>query len=131
MCKRQESQLTWLCVAVRERGGKALGVLQHRVNLWPSQKARTQLLIPDALSQPLDDRGGLPKRLVRLRILTPCLIHASQRRLDLRIPPELRNEMSTKQPKSCLKTLKYSTLTPKKVSDSSVTPKKGCAYFIK
>jgi hypothetical protein len=42
----------------------------------------------------------------------------------MRIPPSLRNEMSTQYPKSPLKTPKYSTLTPKKVIDSSVSLKK-------
>jgi hypothetical protein len=42
----------------------------------------------------------------------------------LRIPLYLRNEMSTKGPNGPSKMPKYSTLTPKKVSDSSVSPKK-------
>src|SRR5260370_39015733 len=79
----RESKPTWLRVVVRDRGGKALGVLQHRVNLWPSQKARLQRLILDALRQFLDDPCRLPKRGARLPLLTRCLIHASQRRLDL------------------------------------------------
>jgi len=60
-----------------------LGVLQYRVNLWPSQKARPQRLILDALSQSLDDPRRLPKRLASSHRLTPYLIHASQGRLDL------------------------------------------------
>src|SRR5712692_69205 len=42
---------------------------------------------------------------------------------------KLRNEMSTKGPKSLWKTPKYSTLTPKKVSDSTETPKKVTSDF--
>ncbi len=54
----------------------------------------------------------------------------SSRELLLRIPLYLRNEMSMQYPKSSLKTPKYSTLTPKKVRDSSVNPKKVNACFI-
>jgi len=38
-----------LGVVLRDRGGLALGVLHHWLNLWSSQKARTQCLILDAL----------------------------------------------------------------------------------
>src|SRR5256885_16878718 len=37
------------------RGDLALDVLQHGVNLWPGQKARTPRLIRDALCQFLDE----------------------------------------------------------------------------
>jgi hypothetical protein len=45
------------------------------------------------------------------------------------IPAYLRNEMSTKSTKSSWKTPNYSTLTPKKVSDSMLTPKKVDAHL--
>ncbi|HTD18904.1 MAG TPA: hypothetical protein VK667_05165 [Ktedonobacteraceae bacterium] len=66
-----------------DRGGLALGVLHHLLDLRPGQKARSQRLISDALGQPLDDPRRLPKRCVRLRRLAPGLIHRCQRRLDL------------------------------------------------
>src|SRR5258708_22679699 len=72
-----------LRLVLRDRGGLALGVLHHWVNLWPSQKARTQRLILDALGQPPDDPRRLPKGGVCLPLLSPGLIQASQRRLDL------------------------------------------------
>src|SRR5258708_13999715 len=72
-----------LLVVFRDRVGEVSDVLQHRLNLWPSQEARTQHLIPDALRQPLDDRRCLPKCGARLRRLIPALIQARQRRLDL------------------------------------------------
>src|SRR6266849_8225049 len=68
---------------LRNRGDLALDVLQHGVNLWPGQKARTQRLILDALCQFLDDPRRLSKGGVRLGSLAPCLIQRSQRRLDL------------------------------------------------
>ena len=74
---------TLLLVVCRGLGGLASGVLQHRLNLWPSQKARSQYLILDALRQPLDDRRRLPKRDVCLLLLSNCLIQPAQRRLDL------------------------------------------------
>ena len=46
-----------LRLVLRNWGGLALGLLQHGVNLWPGQKARTQRLILDALCQLLDDPG--------------------------------------------------------------------------
>src|SRR5260221_13743565 len=79
-----------------DRGGLALGVLQHGVNLWPSQKARTQRLIRNVLRQPLDDPRRLPKRRVRLLRLASCLIHPYQRRLDL--PPLSRQPNVCCQP---------------------------------
>src|SRR5260370_3369148 len=72
-----------LLVVFRHRVGEVSGVLQHRVNLWPSQEARTQRLIPDALRQSLDDRRRLAKRGVCLPLLSPGLIQVSQRRLNL------------------------------------------------
>ena len=63
--------------------GKTLGLLQQRLNLRPSQKARTPRLIPNALCQPLDDPRRLSKRGARSRLLATCLIQASQLRLDL------------------------------------------------
>ncbi len=74
---------TRLRLVLRNRGGFALGLLQHGLNLWPSQKARTQRLILDALCQPPDDPGSLRPRRVRLCRLAPCLIHRCQCRLDL------------------------------------------------
>ena len=59
------------------------GVLQHGVNLGPSQIARTPRLIRDTLGQPPDDRCCLSKRCVRLHSLASFLIQVSQRRLDL------------------------------------------------
>src|SRR5258708_37004926 len=72
-----------LRVVVRHRVGEVSGALQHWLNLWPSQEARMQHLIPDALRQPLDDRRCLPKRGARLRLLSTCLIQRSYRSLDL------------------------------------------------
>src|SRR5258708_3169409 len=72
-----------LLVVFRHRVGEVSGVLHHWLNLWPYQKARTQRLTPDALRQPLDDRCRLPKRGARLPLLSPGLIQASQRRLNL------------------------------------------------
>ena len=66
-----------LRLVFQDRGDLALDVLQHRLNLWPRQKARPQRLVPDALGQPLDDRRRLNKRRVCLRKLTPGLIHRS------------------------------------------------------
>ena len=60
-----------------------MGQLHHLLDLWPSQKARTPRLIPDALSQPLDDSRRFTKGGARLLLLSTCLIQASQRRLDL------------------------------------------------
>jgi len=77
------STLYRLCVVFRDLVDVVTSLLQHRLNLWPSQKARTQRLIPDALRQPLDDPRRLPKRCVRLLLLALCLIHPCQRRLDL------------------------------------------------
>ncbi len=65
-----------LRVVVQHRGGLGLRVLQHWLNLWPSQKARTQRLIPDALRQFLDDPGGRSPGGVRLSLLSPGLIQA-------------------------------------------------------
>ena len=67
-----------LDVVLRDLVGKALGVLHHGLNRWPSQEARTQRLIPDPLCQPLDDRRCFPKCCARLRRLAPCLIQPSQ-----------------------------------------------------
>ncbi len=72
-----------LRVVVEHWAGLGLGVLHHWLNLWPSEKARTQSLILDALCQPLDDPRRLPKGGARLRLLSPSLIQRSQRRLDL------------------------------------------------
>ena len=52
----------------------ALGLLHYLVNLGPSQKVRTQCLIPDALGQPLDERRCLTKRDTRLLSLPGCFI---------------------------------------------------------
>jgi len=60
-----------------------LGLLQHRLNLWPSQKVRTPGLIPDALCQPPDDPRCLTKGCLCLRRFANYLIQPSQRRLDL------------------------------------------------
>jgi hypothetical protein len=49
----------------------------------------------------------------------------------MRIPAYLRNEMSMKGQKSLWKTPKYSTLTPKKGSDSRLTPKKVAARLVR
>src|SRR6266568_3370043 len=84
-----------LCVVVEHRGDLGLGVLHHWLNLWPSQKARTQRLILDTLRQFLDDPGGRSPGGVRLSLLSPGLIHASQRRLDRPLfawQPEVRCE---------------------------------------
>src|SRR5260370_781878 len=56
-----------LLVVFCDLGGLASGVLQHWLNLRPSQKARTQRLIPDPLHQPLDDPRCLTKGGTRLR----------------------------------------------------------------
>src|SRR6266568_7067953 len=77
------TRLARLRVVVGHRGGLGLGVLHHWLNLWPSQKARTQRLILDPLRQFLDDPGGRSPGGVRLSLLSPGLIHASQRRLVL------------------------------------------------
>jgi hypothetical protein len=66
-----------LRMVLRNRGGLALGLLQHGVNLWSCQESRPQRLVPDALCQPLDDRRRLSKRRVCLRKLTPGLIQCS------------------------------------------------------
>jgi hypothetical protein len=68
---------------LRDPLDEALGLLHHLLDLGPSQKARTQCLIPDAPGQPLDDPRRLRKGGARLRSLASCLIHRSQRRLDL------------------------------------------------
>ena len=60
-----------------------LGLLQHRLNLWPSQKVRSQRLIPDALCQPPDGPRRLTKGCLCLRRFANYLIQPSQRRLDL------------------------------------------------
>src|SRR6266487_5695207 len=72
-----------LWVVLRGRGGLGLGVLQNWVNLWPSQKARTQRLILDPLRQFLDDPGGRSPGGARLRRIARCLIQRPQCRLDL------------------------------------------------
>src|SRR5437660_8765816 len=72
-----------LSVAFRDLGGLALGLLQDRLDLQPSQKVRTSRLIPDALCQPPDDRRRLAKGCLCLRRLANYLIQPSQRRLDL------------------------------------------------
>src|SRR5437868_15489865 len=59
------------------------GVLQHGVNLGPSQKARTPRLILDTLGQPPDDGRCLTKGRARLHRIAGCLIYPAQRRLDL------------------------------------------------
>src|SRR5581483_5654935 len=61
----------------------ALRMLQHRLNLWSSQKARTQCLILDAQGQPLNDPRGLPKSQACLGWLPLSLIYPCQPRLDL------------------------------------------------
>jgi hypothetical protein len=72
-----------LRLVLPDLGGLALGVLHHGVKLGPSQKARTQRLILDALCQLPDDPGCLPKRGACLPLLAPGLIQACHRRLDL------------------------------------------------
>src|SRR5216684_1944791 len=49
-----------LLVVLRDLGGLALDVLQHRLNLWPSQKACPQRLIPDPLRQSRPPRRRRP-----------------------------------------------------------------------
>lgn len=68
-----------LRLVLRNRGGLAFGLLQHGVNLWPRQKARTSRLILDALGQPRDDPRSLRPRRVHLCRLALCLIHRCQR----------------------------------------------------
>ena len=68
--------LLWM--VLRDRGGLALGVLHHWLNLWPSEKARTQRLILDPLRQFLDDPGGRSPGGVRLRRIARCLIQRPQ-----------------------------------------------------
>ncbi len=80
-----------LRLVYQDRGGLALDVLQHGVNLWPSQKAQTQRLILDALCQPPDDPRRRSPRRVRLRRLVLCLLHRCQRRLDLPLFPRQPN----------------------------------------
>src|SRR6266566_9294281 len=77
------TRLARLRVVVGYRGGLGLGVLQHRLNLWPSQKARTQRLILDPLRQFLDDPGGRSPGGARLRRIARCLIQPPQCRQDL------------------------------------------------
>jgi len=77
------STLLLLRVVLRDRGDLALGLLHHLVNLGPSQKARTQCLILDALCQPLDNPRCFTKGSARLRRIARCLILPPQRRLDL------------------------------------------------
>src|SRR6266849_3845789 len=72
-----------LRVVFWDRVGEALGVLQHRLNLWSSQKAQTQWLILDALRQPLDNCRRLSKGYARLCRQALCLVQPTQRRLDL------------------------------------------------
>src|SRR2546422_1343225 len=72
-----------LRLVLRDLVGETLGLLQDLSDRWPSQKACTQCLILDALCQPLDDPRCLPKGRARLRRIARCLIHPTQRRLDL------------------------------------------------
>src|SRR5260370_27661586 len=55
-----------LLVVLRDLGGLALDVLQHRLNLWPSQKACPQRLIPHPLRQSLADPPRLTTAYPRL-----------------------------------------------------------------
>src|SRR5438309_1894666 len=59
------------------------GLLQDLLDRWPSQKARTQRLILDALCQPPDDGRCLTKGRARLHRIAGCLRHPAQGRLDL------------------------------------------------
>jgi len=77
------TRLARLRVVVGYRGGLGLGVLQHRLNLWPSQKACPQRLILDPLRQFLDDPGGRSPGGARLRRIARCLKQRRQRCLDL------------------------------------------------
>src|SRR2546423_7251101 len=72
-----------LDVVLRDLVGKALGLLYDLLNWWPSQEARTQRLIFDALGQLLDDPRRLPKDRARLHRIVDCLRHPAQRRQDL------------------------------------------------
>src|SRR5437588_9769356 len=85
------------------------GMLQHGVNLGPSQKARTQRLILDTLGQPQDDGRCLPKCRARLHRIAGCLIHPAQRRLNL--PAFARQPQVCCQP-CCLEQVADSLLAP-------------------
>src|SRR2546428_2247922 len=72
-----------LRLVLRDLVGETLGLLQSLLDRWPSQKARTPCLILDALCQPPDDGRCLTKGSARLHRIARCLIHPTQRRLDL------------------------------------------------